>query len=523
MRRYFAAAAGLQLHYVVTGSGPALVLLPPLPATARTQRDLIARLAERFTVFAVDPPGHGFSDVADADAGVGLDPYIVPLAAFCRALAVGPVIVAGEAAGAVLAFALATAHLELVGSCLIVAPSALDPLAPDLGDLVPRRDGAHLLAYWDRISSAYLASPWHSGRARDRLCRDMPAPDVLHAALVDHLRAARDGGRLRQAVAALDGEWLRCNRAASVRIFDDAAAMTAAAFALAPTCMPITPTLPPSDGAGLAALRSFLVEVDGGQLLARGTLGSGRLVLGLHDQAGAHARLNSFLSPFREERPTLALDMPGSGGSDKTISGMEISIERYAGVVEQALDTLGIDEVDVVGRYAGGQTAVELALRRPGLVRHVVNAGVMIFDDAGRADHLAHYTPSIAPKWDGSHLVTTWMAFRSMNLWWPWYNHTAEGVVHRDADLRPQLLHDRIVDVLAVGDGYRDAYRASFVYPMAERLGRLTTPCLLTDIPCTASYARVAEARAVAPQCQIADLSENPADWHDMFADFFAV
>ena len=520
MRRHFAAAAGIQLHYVVAGSGPALVILPPLPSTARTRHDLIARLARNFTVFAVDPPGHGFSDAAAA--GAGLTPYIVPIAAFCRALGVGPVVVAGEGAGAVLAFALTTAHRELVRACLLVAPSARDPLAPNTDDLIPRRDGAHLLAYWDRISSAYLASPWQSGLARDRLQRDMPAPGVIHTMLVDYLRAWRDGGRFRHAAAELSDAWRQGDHPATVRIFDDTAAMTAAAINIVPASAAVAPTLPPSEGPDLGTVRSYLVDVDGGQLLARGNLGPGRLVLGLHDQAGAHARLNGFLAPFRGDRPTLALDMPGSGGSDVTIPAAEISIERYAEVVEQALDALGIDEIDIIGRYAGGQTGVELALRRPTLVRHVVNAGVMIFDDAGRADHLANYTPSIAPKWDGSHLVTTWMAFRSMNLWWPWYNHTAGGVVHRDADLRPQVLHDRIVDVLAVGDGYRDAYRASFVYPMAERLAGLTIPCLLTDIPGTASYARVAEAQAAAPRCEVADLSENPADWHGMLAGFFA-
>ena len=55
---------------------------------------------------------------------------------------------------------------------------------------------------------------------------------------------------------------------------------------------------------------------------------------------------------------------------------------------------------------------MELAMQRPGRVRHVVQAGVMIFADTERAELLANYTPSIAPRWDGSHLVTAWAIVR---------------------------------------------------------------------------------------------------------------
>ena len=214
--------------------------------------------------------------------------------------------------------------------------------------------------------------------------------------------------------------------------------------------------------------------------------------------------------------------MPNSGESDRLLARPEVSIGRYAGYVTEALQSLGWDHVDVIGRYSGGQTAVELSLGAPGRVRRIVNAGVMIFDNAERADHLARYTPSIAPRWDGAHLVTAWRSFRHQTLFWPWYNRTAEAIVRRDAESDPRALHTRMVDVFKVGDGYQDAYAASFRYPMSERLNRLTVPCLLTDIPATGSYPRVAAAKAAAPACQTADLAEDPARWKGMFDRFFA-
>lgn len=57
---------GNRLRFIKTGKGPALVLLH----TLRTQLDLFERvvpeLSDHFTVFALDYPGHGYSDIPKA-------------------------------------------------------------------------------------------------------------------------------------------------------------------------------------------------------------------------------------------------------------------------------------------------------------------------------------------------------------------------------------------------------------------------------------------------------------------------
>src|SRR5437764_12541184 len=57
----YANIGGIRMRYLKTGRGPNLVLLH----TLRTQLDLfgniIPRLAEQFTVYACDYPGHGWS------------------------------------------------------------------------------------------------------------------------------------------------------------------------------------------------------------------------------------------------------------------------------------------------------------------------------------------------------------------------------------------------------------------------------------------------------------------------------
>ncbi|MFZ2171683.1 MAG: alpha/beta hydrolase [Methylococcaceae bacterium] len=62
----YAEVNGLRLRYIKAGHGPILVLLH----TLRTQLDLfekvVPELAGNFTVYALDLPGHGFSDIPDA-------------------------------------------------------------------------------------------------------------------------------------------------------------------------------------------------------------------------------------------------------------------------------------------------------------------------------------------------------------------------------------------------------------------------------------------------------------------------
>jgi pimeloyl-ACP methyl ester carboxylesterase len=58
---------GSKIRYIVAGQGPPLVLLH----TLRTQLDIFQKvipdLAREFTVYAVDYPGHGWSDIPQAD------------------------------------------------------------------------------------------------------------------------------------------------------------------------------------------------------------------------------------------------------------------------------------------------------------------------------------------------------------------------------------------------------------------------------------------------------------------------
>jgi pimeloyl-ACP methyl ester carboxylesterase len=96
----YVAIGGTNLRYVKTGSGPAIVLLH----TLRTQLDLfegvIPELSKHCTVYALDYPGHGYSDIPRAryDAAV----FVAAVEGFLEAHDLRDVTLAGVSIGGVI-------------------------------------------------------------------------------------------------------------------------------------------------------------------------------------------------------------------------------------------------------------------------------------------------------------------------------------------------------------------------------------------------------------------------------------
>jgi len=108
---YATLTDGTRLRYLKAGAGPALILLH----TVRTQLDhfqlVIPKLVHAFTVFAIDMPGMGWSDITPraSYAEPALRRAIVE---FVRTLDLGDVTFAGESMGATVSL---TASTELEG------------------------------------------------------------------------------------------------------------------------------------------------------------------------------------------------------------------------------------------------------------------------------------------------------------------------------------------------------------------------------------------------------------------------
>ena len=111
---------GVRLRYIKTGEGPVLVLLH----TLRTQLDLfekvVPELAKSFTLYAVDYPGHGYSDVPAAK--YNSDYFVETIESFLEALDLHDVTLAGVSIGASISLILAARNNPRVSRVVAINP-----------------------------------------------------------------------------------------------------------------------------------------------------------------------------------------------------------------------------------------------------------------------------------------------------------------------------------------------------------------------------------------------------------------
>jgi pimeloyl-ACP methyl ester carboxylesterase len=111
---------GMKFRYIKTGQGPTVVLLH----TLRTQLDLfesvVPDLATRFTVYAPDFPGHGYSDIPKATYDA--DFFAASIEGFLEILDLRDVTLAGVSIGGAVALILAGRRNPRVARVVAINP-----------------------------------------------------------------------------------------------------------------------------------------------------------------------------------------------------------------------------------------------------------------------------------------------------------------------------------------------------------------------------------------------------------------
>ncbi len=99
---------GHKIRYLKTGYGPAIVLLHTLRTQLDMWQKIIPRLANHFTVYAMDHIGHGFSDIPKIDYTP--ESFLQAVEGFLENLNIVDTVVAGESIGGPLGLMLAAKH-----------------------------------------------------------------------------------------------------------------------------------------------------------------------------------------------------------------------------------------------------------------------------------------------------------------------------------------------------------------------------------------------------------------------------
>ncbi len=115
---------GVNLRYIKVGQGPPLVLLHTLRTQLDMYQKVISELSKDFEVYALDYPGHGFSDIPHVEYTPEL--FINSVAGFLDQVNVEDATLVGESIGGSIALALAARHNPRVRRVIAVNPYDYD-------------------------------------------------------------------------------------------------------------------------------------------------------------------------------------------------------------------------------------------------------------------------------------------------------------------------------------------------------------------------------------------------------------
>jgi len=115
---------GSRMRYIKTGSGPNLVLLHTLRSQLDIFEKVVPELSKNFTVYALDYPGHGFSETPDVDYVPSM--FTEQVEHFLDELDIRDAILSGISIGGVISLLIAAKHNPNVNGVVAVNPYDYD-------------------------------------------------------------------------------------------------------------------------------------------------------------------------------------------------------------------------------------------------------------------------------------------------------------------------------------------------------------------------------------------------------------
>ena len=220
------------------------------------------------------------------------------------------------------------------------------------------------------------------------------------------------------------------------------------------------------------------VTVGGARQVHYRRAGFGPAVVILHESPLSSRAYVPLAEVLARSFTVIALDNPGFGSSDP-LGAEHPEIADYTDALVETLDALGIERAALYGAHTGACIALDLADRQPQRAAGLVLDGLPRFSDEERAHLLAHYTPRIEVRWDGTHLLAAFNQRRDMKLFFPWFEKS-EATRLAIAVPPAQQLHEEALDLIKAKDHYWKGYEAAFRYVVEGPLARVTVPSAIT-------------------------------------------
>jgi len=211
----------------------------------------------------------------------------------------------------------------------------------------------------------------------------------------------------------------------------------------------------PRSAAAPAVNRGFAVTPAG--QIHYAVAGRGEPVVLLHQTPRSWDEFRDVLPLIGRQYRVFGIDTIGFGDSYRPAEAC--SIESCALGVIDFLDTMGLQQVSLVGHHTGGVIAA-----RPERVQRLVLSSTPYIDADERERRRQHplSVDQVEAKDDGSHLTQMW---QRRQAFYP------EG--------RPDLLARFVIDAMKVGSRVEEGHEAVGRYVMEQRLPRIVAPTLI--------------------------------------------
>ncbi len=149
----FVRASAIRWHVQRMGQGPTLLAVHGLGASTHSFRGLAPALSERFSVFSVDLPGHGFTE-APAVSRMTLPGIANALAELLESEGISPAVVVGHSVGAAILCRMALAH-QIAPRLIVSINGALRPFQGPMAGIY--EGAARLIAVFSPFAASMAA------------------------------------------------------------------------------------------------------------------------------------------------------------------------------------------------------------------------------------------------------------------------------------------------------------------------------------------------------------------------------
>jgi pimeloyl-ACP methyl ester carboxylesterase len=192
----FADTPLARFHYVKAGSGSPVILLSPGGAPVVGWKEQVGALSKRHTVYVVDLPGQGYTQLKDRGFRWDLAAMTGAVGTFMDAVGIRRAALAGNSWSGGWALAFAQRHPERVSRVALLAASGLDVRDvfsweilkyPVIGELITNLTGADRATYRGWVENIVV----NRERVNDELVDELWAPATFHDNLAAMYRLER--------------------------------------------------------------------------------------------------------------------------------------------------------------------------------------------------------------------------------------------------------------------------------------------------------------------------------------------